>query len=108
MGYDTRYKLECADRHIITEWLATQTGKHDEAAFALNPDGSTREWWKWYEHEKDMLTLSAAHPAILFTLSGEGEEAGDVWKKYFLGGKIQVARATFVIEDFDPEKLVRP
>lgn len=61
---------------------------------------------RWYEHEKDMREISSRYPHIFFTLTGEGEESGDLWKKYFLNGKCQVAKAAIVIAPFDPEKLV--
>lgn len=64
--------------------------------------------WKWYEHVGDMVALSRRFPEVLFTLHGEGEESGDIWRKYFLGGKVQVARATITFDDFDPAKLEEP
>ena len=39
---------------------------------------------KWYYEEEDMLKLSKLFSSVLFTLSGKGEESGDVWKKYYL------------------------
>jgi len=47
----------------------------------------------WYDHDADMSRLSLAFPTILFTLWGHGEEADDLWKKYYLNGKCQLARA---------------
>ena len=60
---------------------------------------------KWYEHTKDMIKLSKLFPDILFTLHGEGEEAGDMWYKYYLNGKVQIAEAKTTFDEFDPEKL---
>ena len=60
---------------------------------------------KWYEHESDMRIVSKMFPNVLFTLSGEGEENGDIWKKYFLGGKCQVAKAKIEIAPFNPKEL---
>lgn len=60
---------------------------------------------QWSEHEADMRKLSAAAPDHLFTLSGEGEEPGDQWRKYFKNGKMQEALATIVFEEFDERKL---
>ena len=61
---------------------------------------------KWYEHETEMLSLSRKFPTILFTLKGEGEVAGDLWIKYFKGGKIQVCVATITYDEFDESLLV--
>ena len=66
-------------------------------------DGSDR--CKWYSHDEDMRKLSERFPRVLFTLSGEGEESSDIWKKYYLNGKCQVAKAQITIDKFDPEKL---
>lgn len=64
---------------------------------------------KWYEHEEDMAKFSAAHPGVLFTLDGEGEEAGDVWRKYFRDGLVQRWRLPTPEPDpFDPTKLGPP
>lgn len=62
-------------------------------------------YWKWYDHEKDLRALSNVFPGWLFILSGKGEENGDIWKKYFLNGKCQVAQAKIVIDEFDENKL---
>lgn len=67
-------------------------------------DGNTGAM-KWYEHEKDMRAFSKLFPKVLLTLHGEGEEAGDMWIKYFLGGKCQLAKAEIIYEPFDPKKL---
>lgn len=60
---------------------------------------------KWYDHDKDMVAVSRDFPDTLFELSGEGEESGDIWKKYFLNGKVQVAKAKIIFEEFDVKKL---
>lgn len=69
---------------------------------ALNNDAGD---WKWYEHEDDMRKISNAFAGYLFVLSGEGEEPGDIWKKYFLNGKCQDERAKIAIAEFDESKL---
>lgn len=60
---------------------------------------------KWYDHETDMKQLSLEFPHILFTLSGDGEEKEDLWRKYFLAGKMQVAEAIIVYDNFSEDKL---
>jgi len=61
---------------------------------------------KWYEHDKDMRKVSQKYPNTIFILEGEGEESADIWKKYYLGGKCQEARAEVIIPEFDESKLV--
>jgi hypothetical protein len=60
---------------------------------------------KWYDHETEMKAISLTYPGVLFTMKGEGEEAGDIWTKYFIDGKMQVSRAEIKIDGFDPGKL---
>ena len=59
----------------------------------------------WYDHQKDMISLSTAFPTVLFTLCGHGDEAEDRWKEYYLHGKCQVAKGEIVYPDFDEEEL---
>jgi len=52
-----------------------------------------------------MLDFSAKNSTFLFVLSGVGEETGDIWTKYFIGGRRQVAKAVLQVAPFDPKKL---
>lgn len=91
-----------------------------EAKYCLRVDGATKGNGKWYEHEDDLLTLSKEFPHLAFTLEGQGEDAGDIWKKYLLNGKVQVCnswryprcalrrqerQAEITVAPFDPAKL---
>ena len=61
---------------------------------------------KWYDHEKHMKLLSQIYPETTFLLDGEGEESGDIWRKYFKNGKMQACKAEIVFPAFDESKLV--
>ncbi|HUW12930.1 MAG TPA: hypothetical protein VM537_24600 [Anaerolineae bacterium] len=63
---------------------------------------------KWYGHESDMRGLSRACPSVLFILHGAGEEQGDAWNKYFVDGRMQVAKVSTAIDAFDPARLDTP
>ncbi len=69
---------------------------------ALN-EGDSQQW---NEHN-DMIALSKAFPDYVFELSGEGEEAGDVWTKWFCRGKHQGGKAEIVLPKFDPKAWVK-
>jgi hypothetical protein len=60
---------------------------------------------KWYDHDEHMRQVSKANPETIFILEGEGEESGDIWKKYYLNGKRQEAKAIITFEPFDEKKL---
>jgi len=106
MGYYTHYSLEI-NRSDFSEELEDVLTLNDYCDYSplmgfFNGDADS---CKWYNHEEDMLKLSKDFPDILFTLKGEGEEAGDLWVKYFKGGKKQVANAQISYELFDEKKL---
>lgn len=60
---------------------------------------------KWYDHEKDMRDFSRKYPEVVFELSGEGEENGDIWKAYFKNGKMQRCKAIITFDSFDEAKM---
>lgn len=78
----------------------------------MEADISTlREAWmndvtmKWYDAETDLKILSKEFPTVLFTLRGDGENSGDMWVRYFLGGRVQYAQAEITYPKFDESKL---
>lgn len=93
MGYNTKYTISMsgsASSEEKAEILATPIC--DELTVGRFVAGDVDEM-KWYEHENDMTALSIKYPHVTFTLEGCGEEAPDLWKKYFLGGHTQRADA---------------
>jgi hypothetical protein len=53
-----------------------------------------------------MKEVSKQHPDIVFELHGEGEEAGDIWYKYYKNGKMQVCKGHITFDEYDESKLV--
>ena len=109
MGYYTNYTLtviEEGDERIdeITEAMQEFEPKYGEGwlfdVYCGDADNS-----KWYEHEEEMRTFSSMFPTAVFKLGGEGEEPGDLWKKYFKNGKMQECLAEITFPPYDESKL---
>ena len=107
MGYCTSYELEIkgVTPDEATGLIASLQKFSEDAEYALCDDGSTADACKWYDHEKDMREFTKLHPDALFILSGEGEEAGDIWKEYYKGGKCQRTKAEIKLADYDESLL---
>jgi hypothetical protein len=117
MGYYTRFEIEISGTGPRSATGVTEPGVKIRVNAGLNPadiikeitalagdvfDGDTHKWYHYPEH---MKTISRRHPALLFTLSGVGEEHGDFWREYHLGGKSQKAAGAITYADYDPEQL---
>lgn len=95
MGYYTQYSLKtdadsATERQIIAKFLET----NQEAAYALDEDGSCQESTKWYNAAWELKTFSLTYPDVLFTLEGRGESGPeDHWRLYVRNGNSQEAKA---------------
>lgn len=102
MGYYTTYEVSTEPRmrgeeqHRFRVRFKEQTDYHIDNLQDI----------KWYNHEDDMRRLSQEFPNHLLILSGEGEESGDIWRHYYLNGKVQKVKAVITYEQFDHSKLV--
>lgn len=101
MGYMTRYDLEIAqDGEVYV---------HESDAKIMVKEHADYSPWdeecKWYDHEADMKWLSQQYPGTVFMLSGKGEESGDLWRKYFRDGKMQVCKGKVIYPPFDAGML---
>lgn len=126
MGYYTRYKLDFYSDAEGTERfdqidrvvgdlenlksdaeLAKEFGfQYDWESEALHDIYTDQAGsMTFYYHEEPMRALSKRHPDVICILSGEGEEAGDIWKKYFKNGKMQECRARIEFDEYDEDLL---
>ena len=102
MGYYTTFSLDFdADIDLNNEVL----DKLEELCGYRFEDDNMLYDVKWYDWELNMRTLSLRYPDILFTLSGVGDENGDLWDAYFKCGKMQFCEAKVVFPEFDESKL---
>ena len=94
----------------LAKYIEEKLGESEE----IKNQRRMRDWWqsvlrgedkvKWYEHEQDMIEVSKKFPEIEFILEGDGEEGGDLWRKYFRGGTVYIAKAqvTVVYDELVP------
>lgn len=104
MGYYTEFNLTIVsggDKSLID----ALRNSNFVAVDALMSNGVSRYSAKWYDWERDMREFSAAHPEVLFLLEGQGEDSADLWRAYFKGGRMQLAKARITFDDFDEAKL---
>ncbi|WP_090739424.1 hypothetical protein [Paenibacillus sp. Mc5Re-14] len=104
MGYCTSYELSIVGGHY--DLLESIIDSDKEMFYGLEPDGSTYDSVKWYDHEQDMKYISKLYSNHIFKLCGEGEDNSDIWVKYFKDGKMQVCRAKITFDEYDEKKLV--
>lgn len=106
MGYYTRFELDInRDGEQVIEAL-----KQSAAYTRFDHSDGTDIWcsedrWKWYEHEEELKAVSLQFPLSRITVTGYGENDGDIWRKYFVNGKMQSHRLAI---EFPPCALVSP
>ncbi len=104
MGYYTRHELTIVEGD--NDLIEALRNCSEEASYALAENGDAEESCKWYDHEIDLKAFSSRVPNALFKLTGEGEEAGDLWVEYYKAGKMQRCPAKITYDEFDCNKLV--
>jgi hypothetical protein len=91
MGYNTQFEFEFRPPEGKDRFLealkATQAtpGAFHEYEYAEGAGSA-----KWYEHEKEIAEASKSVPDVIIVVDGQGESQGDVWRKFFKAGKVEV------------------
>lgn len=55
---------------------------------------------KWYDWEKDLITISKEFPHVLIEVNGSGESTGDIWHARFRNGESEVHHAKMNLPPF--------
>jgi hypothetical protein len=85
---------------LIGDYIETR----NDMLYCFDRDGKTQNNSSQFDTDS-IREMSLQFPDVLFTLSGEGEEGGDLWRAYYLNGKMQREEAVVTFGEFDPEKL---
>lgn len=106
MGYETRFSLKMSGLEVENE--ETEILNENVKSYGCYLEECLEDYHKWYDYKDDMKIISLKYPYVLFELSGEGEESGDVWKCYFKNGKYQHCKGEITIEydPYDETKLI--
>ena len=119
MSYDTQYHLTWDGNSPTIEDVAAKAAEIlDETTPGTREHENNAGYWagtltgdnicKWYEHEVQMARLSREWPQTMLELSGKGEDDEDLWKKYFLNGRVHAVTAQVTYQPFNPELLREP
>ena len=103
MGYYTDYYLEIdpEPNENLLNYVMKYWNKPLSDILENNVDMET----KWYEHDDDMLNLSAEFPDFVFILDGEGEGKDDVWRSFYKNGKHYTWKLKYTMPEFEESKL---
>jgi len=103
MGYYTKFTIEVtgAAPDLDLQDIADSLDEISEYNFEVE-EGTIQssDTYKWYEHSEHMKVLAKKYTSLMFTLKGEGEEAGDIWRQFFKGDKFsEKQHPTFVFPE---------
>lgn len=107
MGYYTQYNLTQIYSAVSDQELSALISGDELASEALESDGDSKEFVKWYEHENSLCKWSTEYPQTIFKLHAEGEDSDGIWDKYFLGGRLVRAVTFSGLSVVDPRDLLK-
>lgn len=104
MIYYTRYNLIALPEGSLKDADILNCLNHANPIKGFNRYSSFAEWAeeprKWYDYNYDMIHLSQCHLNTTFILTGIGEDAGDVWKRYYKDGHcVQCIKVVLTFEE---------
>jgi hypothetical protein len=89
MGHYSKFSLEIDGHKIYREKIILGfLNENPEAEAALNIDGTSRAWAKWYSANKDMIELSLKYPRNVFILGRSEDVLGDIVRIHYQNGEM--------------------
>jgi len=95
MGYYTKYDISPQFGEGVPDWSEFLNVVTEISGYADPFEDSCN----WYDHEEDMLKISARFPEVEWVLDGEGEESGDIWRKTFKNGAMLSNKKAKIVFD---------
>jgi len=99
MGYYTNYEIT-TDK-VLPDDFEDKFEEITDYAFGYGEFGA-----KWYDYKADMKEISKIYPDILFTVEGEGEESGDIWRHYFKNGEDYRVEPVVIWPEFNEKNIL--
>lgn len=102
MGYYTDYELEIYENRSnltgeqIKNAIISKAEELCILGYAFDRYLEPCDSVKWHDHDEHMREISKDVPNVVLLLSGEGEDSGDIWNKYYLNGKCQECFAQII------------
>lgn len=80
---ETFFNSLCFDRTSPDDnyWELAHSDKRNMYYFA-------QDECKWYDHQEELEAASTKHRDIVFILDGVGSDAGDIWREFYVNGKM--------------------
>jgi len=113
MSYETHYRLTILDAAgAIVATKETPATMEIWAREIDNSDMPLRDMagpragrWDWRAMNEDMARLARDYPNYVFQVDGKGENAGDVWRKWWHGEKTAEWQLDPTPPTFHPSRL---
>ncbi|MGI9570359.1 MAG: hypothetical protein ACR2PH_11620 [Desulfobulbia bacterium] len=105
MGYYSDFKIK-VDGEVVCH--CGKNGGFDPILYrasGYNFENGELSESKWYSYHENMIEVSKDNPDRLFQLDRDGEEKGDIERRYYKNGKYQEVKVEVVYEDFDESKM---
>lgn len=112
MGYETYFELDLLEinktkaHELEAKLCQDPTLAEHQQNLAEQFAADFEQRTKWYDSHENLIEYSKQYPDVIFILSGEGEEAEDLWKSYYKNGKGQQTRAVITYPDYDENLLI--
>lgn len=114
MGYYTHFELSVsgpsefiAEFQLLADTEDPVWSEYNDkiSDWAYGNDWDSRKWYGWKD---DLASVSKQYPYLLFEITGEGEENGDIWHAWGRNGNVHVEKAKISWNTPDIDTILPP